>query len=79
MHQFASYFSREEVERVHEASLEVLENTGMYVRNERAREIFAKGGCQVDNQTTLVKFPRKVVEECRKSFCTKIQIHCPGP
>lgn len=71
MYQFASYFSQKEVERVHEASLEVLENTGMYVRNEKARQIFVKGGCRVDNQSTLVKFPRKVVEECRKSFVPK--------
>jgi len=63
MHQFASYFSREEVERVHEASLRNIGRDGMYVRNEKARQIFAKAGCQVDNQTTLVKFPRKVVEE----------------
>jgi len=79
MHQFASYFSREEVERVHEASLEILENIGMYVRNEKARQIFAKGGCQVDNQTTLVKFPRKVVEECRKSFVPKYKFTAQDP
>ena len=79
MHQFASYFSQKEVERVHEASLEILENVGMYVHNEQAREIFAKGGCLVDNQTTLVKFPRKVVEECRKCFVPKYKFTAQDP
>ena len=66
--QFAYFLKQSEVERVHEASLELLENVGLLVRNEVAREIFAKHGCMVDNQTTLVKFPPKVVEECRQSF-----------
>lgn len=79
MHQFASYFSQEELERVHEASLEILEKVGMYVRNEKARQIFAKGGCQVDNQTTLVKFPRKVVEGCRQSFVPKYTFTAQDP
>ncbi len=65
----AAYFLKQsEVERVHEASLELLENVGLLVRNEKAREIYAKHGCRVDHQTTLVKFPPKVVEECRQSF-----------
>lgn len=79
MYQFASYFSQEEAERIHEASLEILEKVGMYVRNEKARQIFAKHGCQVDNQTTLVKFPRQVVEKCRESFVPKYKFTAQDP
>ena len=63
---FATLLTQEQVERTHEASLEVLENVGLLVRNERARDIFAKHGCHVDAETQFVKFPRAVVEQFRK-------------
>lgn len=66
--QYCNFFTRSEVERIHEASLEILENVGLLVRNKTAREIFAKHGCSVDQQSTLVKIPRGLVEECRKSY-----------
>jgi len=62
---FAELLTQEQVERIHEASLEILENVGLLVRNEKARAIFAKHGCAVDSETRIVKFPRKVVEEFR--------------
>ncbi|MHB9095815.1 MAG: trimethylamine methyltransferase family protein [Eubacteriales bacterium] len=66
--EFAKFFTPAQIERVHEASLEILERVGLLVRNEKAREIFAKHGCKVDTNSGLTKIPRKVVEECRKSF-----------
>ncbi len=66
--EFAKFFTPAQIERVHEASLEILERVGLLVRNEKAREIFAKHGCKVDTHSGLTKIPRKVVEECRKSF-----------
>ena len=65
MSTFAELLTQEQVERIHEASLEILENVGLLVRNEKARTIFAKHGCMVDAETHIVKFPRKVVEEFR--------------
>ncbi|NOQ18888.1 MAG: trimethylamine methyltransferase [Desulfobacterales bacterium] len=66
--QFAEFLSGQEVEQIHEASLEILENVGILVRNENARMIFAKHGGHVDSKSLIVKIPRKVIEECRKSF-----------
>lgn len=65
---FMDYYTEAEVKRIHEASLDILENTGLSVRNEKAREIFKKAGCSVDETTHLVKIPGKIVEECRKSY-----------
>lgn len=45
---FTSYLSREQIQRVHEASLDILENVGIIVRNEKARNYFAQHGCLVD-------------------------------
>jgi trimethylamine--corrinoid protein Co-methyltransferase len=58
----------EQVSRVHEASLEILETIGMLVRNERARAVLERHGCQVDSETLIVRFPRRVVEEFRASI-----------
>ena len=66
--QFAEYLAPMEVERLHEASLEILENVGMLVRNERARAIYAGHGCKVDSETSIVKIPCSVIEEYRKAF-----------
>lgn len=63
---FSELLTPQQAERIHEASLEILEDVGMLVRNEKARAIFERHGCQVDHETHLVKFPRKVIEEFRK-------------
>ncbi|MEL7567430.1 MAG: trimethylamine methyltransferase family protein [Dehalobacterium sp.] len=66
--EFVNFFNPSELQRIHDASLEILENIGLLVHNEKARNIYVKHGCIVDAQSGLVKFPAKVVEECRKSF-----------
>ncbi|HEX8990068.1 MAG TPA: trimethylamine methyltransferase family protein [Anaerolineales bacterium] len=62
---FASLLTPAQVEQVHNASLEILERTGLLVRNEKARRIFAKHGCLLDSEKQIVKFPRAVVEQFR--------------
>jgi len=64
--EFFSYLTDENVEFVHQASLEILEECGLLVRNEKARRRFAHHGAIVDNETEVVKLPRAVVEEFRK-------------
>jgi trimethylamine--corrinoid protein Co-methyltransferase len=62
---FAELLTPEQVERIHEASQEILENVGLLVHNEGARACFASHGCSVDSETLVVRFPRQVVEEFR--------------
>ena len=61
---FVELLAPEEVERTHEASLEVLESVGILAHHPRAREILAQHGCVVDDDG-LVKFPADVVERYR--------------
>ncbi len=61
---FAELLTNEQVERIHEAALVILEEVGLKVRYEPARELFQKHGCSVDGER--VKFPREVVEKYRK-------------
>jgi len=65
---YATLLSSEQVERIHEASLEILEDVGLLVRNENARRLLAVHGCKIDSETNIVRWPRKVVEELRTSF-----------
>lgn len=67
MKTFATLLTQAEVERIHEASLEILAEVGMLVHNEKARALFARHGCQVDEQTLVVRFPPQVVEHFRSA------------
>ena len=68
MTHFAELLATDQVKEIHTASLEILENVGILVRNENARALFSKRGCRVDNATNIVKFPRAVVEQYRAAF-----------
>jgi trimethylamine--corrinoid protein Co-methyltransferase len=62
MIRFAELLTPDQVERVHEASLEILESVGLWVRNGEARSLFARHGCHVDGETGIVRLPRDIVQ-----------------
>lgn len=66
--QFAQLLSPSDVEKIHEASCEILENVGILVHSETARRIYVEHGCLLEGDEGLVKFPRSVVEEYRSQF-----------
>ncbi|MEE4605955.1 MAG: trimethylamine methyltransferase family protein [Desulfobacteraceae bacterium] len=66
--QFAELLNQSEVERIHEASLELFESVGLLVKNEKARRIFIHHGCRADAHSGVVKIPRTVVAEYRQAF-----------
>jgi trimethylamine--corrinoid protein Co-methyltransferase len=59
-------FSRDELDSIHYATLQIFQDTGVKVMNEEALEIFHGGGCDVErfNGYGIVKIPSYVVEEC---------------
>ena len=63
---FATLLAHDQVKRVHEAALEILEEVGLKVRYEPARELFKQHGCNVEDER--VKFPRKIIEKYRKLY-----------
>ncbi len=62
---FFSFLKADEVRYVHDASLEILEEVGLLVRNEKARERFAHHGARVDHETEIVQLPAEIVESYR--------------
>ncbi|MCH8169386.1 MAG: trimethylamine methyltransferase family protein, partial [Proteobacteria bacterium] len=63
--QYFSFLDDDQARYVHEASLEVLAEAGLIVRNEKARRRFAEFGAEVDHSSELVKIPAPVVERYR--------------
>ena len=61
--QVSQLLSPKEVQRVHEASLEILDQVGLEVGNTRAHERLRQGGCHVDESNNRVTFPSVVVED----------------
>lgn len=76
---YTALLSPNEVKQIHEASLEILENIGIMVRLEKARDIFAYHGCQVDSDTWVVKIPRKIAETNIQAFVPKFYFRGRDP
>lgn len=55
--------SDEQLERIHVATLEVLEKTGVYAGSEKIFKVFTDGGAEVDPDSKTVKIPQHLVEE----------------
>ncbi len=77
--QLYEFLTHDQVVRVHEASLQILEDVGLLVRNDKAKEIFKKHGCRLDAESETVKFPRAIVEEFRRAFPPKFTFHARDP
>ena len=63
-------FTADELEEIHLATLEVLERAGIYCDDPEALDIFADGGCSVDRESGIVRFPGHVVEDAIASAPT---------
>ena len=65
-------FTREELDEIHFATLEVLEHTGLLIDNDEALEMFHGAGARVDKQKRIVKMPPYVVEDAIRSAPSKL-------
>ena len=77
--QEVEFLADEEVHKVHEASLFILDRTGIRVRNDNARRIFIDRGCTWDTHTGVIRIPAKTVEEYRKFFVPSFAFHGRDP
>lgn len=55
--------NQDEIRQIHEATLEVIENTGVRFPSQRALEIWQEQGATVDRDTCIVKVPGHLIEE----------------
>ena len=55
--------SQDDINKIHNATLRVMERTGVQVHCEQAKQLLAEAGCQM-GENDLVKIPGKLVEKC---------------
>jgi len=63
--------SADEIESIHQASLQVLAELGMKVTDLEARKIYAEGGARVDDPEEMVYLDPEMVEEVIKTVPTE--------
>ncbi len=56
-------FTKDELDDIHWATVEVLEKAGLWVEDDEALDLFADGGCKVDRAERKVRIPQHVLEE----------------
>jgi trimethylamine---corrinoid protein Co-methyltransferase len=76
---FAQLLTEAQVRRVHEASLQILQEVGLEVQNTRARARFKQRGCGVADDSRRVTIPPHVVEQHLKSVPAKFTFHARNP
>lgn len=76
---FAELLTTQQIEQIHEASLEILQEVGLKVRFKPARELFEKHGCLTSADSEIVKLPRAVVEKYRRMAPPSFTFHGRDP
>lgn len=71
--------SPEELERVHNASMQILENTGIELLDAEALEIFTKAGASVDSGRRRVKIDRGLLMEAIAQAPASFTLHARNP
>ena len=72
-------FTDDELYEIHLATLEVLQETGLFIEDEEALEILDGGGAIVDPKKKVVKFPPYLVEDAIRSAPSKILLAGRNP
>ena len=70
-------FSKNELEQIHAASLELLLDVGIKVDSEKARAVLKKNGAEVNEKTHFVKFSESLVKEKLKTVPDSFTLHGP--
>jgi len=71
--------SPEEVKRLHTASLDIIESTGVRFPSKRALDIWETNGARVDRNTSIVKVPGQIIEDAIKLAPAKYDLAARNP
>lgn len=71
--------SDDEVESLHNKSLDVLEQIGMNFLLDESREILKKAGADVDETSTRVRFDRGLIEQAIAKAPSHFKVHARNP
>ncbi len=76
--QLQAAFSDDRVEAIHETALRVIEELGIKVLNDEARDIFKQAGMSVDESTQMVSIPRELVAAALETAPGEVTLHGAG-
>jgi len=77
MRTMMSFLVEEEVEKIHEASMQVLENTGVKIGSEKVRKMLVKKGAKAEG--SIVKLPKPLVKQAIKLINKEILLAARDP
>lgn len=63
----------QQIERIIEASMTILEDTGVHIHSNKARELLINAGCAAEG--ALVKIPRNLIKKALETAPSNIQIY----
>ncbi len=67
--------STQELDLVHNLSLDILDKTGVVMQDETVLELFEKAGATVNRKEQLVKIPRNLVNESLKKIPNRVTLY----
>jgi trimethylamine--corrinoid protein Co-methyltransferase len=71
---FLKILTKRDLRKIHEATLDVLENVGVTIYEEEALDLLRGVGANVDNENKIVKIPRYLIEEAIKKSPSSIRL-----
>ncbi len=69
----------DQVEAIHETSLEILSEIGIDFLHEDARRLLGEAGARVEPDSERVRFDREFIEETIKTAPSEFTLHAPNP
>ncbi|MDO4542420.1 MAG: trimethylamine methyltransferase family protein [Bacillota bacterium] len=65
--------TEEQCEKIIETALNIMEKTGIMIKNNNVEEFFINAGCTVEGE--LVKFPKSLVKDCIASAASELVLY----
>jgi len=69
------FLTRDDMEAIHLASLKLLEERGVVVKNAEALRILKENGCEVDEAKQVARIPEHIVKECLRKAPSLIRLY----
>jgi len=70
--------TRDELEKIHDATVRILESTGIRVLEPEAVELLKKAGASVDKKSNVVKIPEDVLKDCISAAPRRFKLYGRG-
>jgi trimethylamine--corrinoid protein Co-methyltransferase len=71
--------SKSDLERIHDATLHILEEVGVQVNSDSCRNLLKDSGCDVDERSRIAKIPSHLVKEALTKKSTSITLAARNP